>query len=103
MWRGCSPQASTCRSSSSKAIKARTRSASPLMPGKLHGACWAWETLKVAWANAIPAGEVNVVLQVTAKKIPELTSVPMALELAKTEEARMLLKAGAIDPAAIVR
>jgi len=71
--------------------------------GELHGACWAWETLKVAWANAIPAGEVNVVLQVTAKKIPELTSVPMALELAKTEEARMLLKAGAIDPAAIVR
>jgi tripartite-type tricarboxylate transporter receptor subunit TctC len=27
----------------------------------------------------------------------------MALELAKTEEARLLLKAGAIDPAAIVR
>ena len=27
----------------------------------------------------------------------------MALDLAKTEEARMLLKAGAIDPAAIVR
>ena len=71
--------------------------------GELHGACWAWETLKVAWANAIPAGEVNVVLQVTAKKIPELASVPMALELAKTEEARLLLKAGAIDPAAIVR
>jgi tripartite-type tricarboxylate transporter receptor subunit TctC len=71
--------------------------------GELHGACWAWETLKVAWANAIPAGEVNVVLQVTAKKIPELTTVPMALDLAKTEEARLLLKSGAIDPAAIVR
>ena len=71
--------------------------------GELHGACWAWETLKVAWANAIPAGEVNVLLQVTAKKIPELTTVPMALDLAKTEEARLLLKAGAIDPAAIVR
>ena len=27
----------------------------------------------------------------------------MALDLAKTEEARLLLKAGAIDPAAIVR
>jgi tripartite-type tricarboxylate transporter receptor subunit TctC len=71
--------------------------------GELHGACWAWETLKVAWQNAIPAGDVNVVLQVTAKKLPDLPNVPMALDLAKTDEARLLLKAGAIDPAAIVR
>jgi tripartite-type tricarboxylate transporter receptor subunit TctC len=71
--------------------------------GELHGACWAWETLKVAWQNAIPAGDVNIVLQVTAKKLPDLPNVPMALDLAKTDEAKMLLKAGAIDPAAIVR
>ena len=71
--------------------------------GELHGACWAWETLKVAWSKAIPAGDINIVLQVTAKKIPELPKVPLALDLAKTDEARQLLKAGAIDPAAIVR
>jgi tripartite-type tricarboxylate transporter receptor subunit TctC len=71
--------------------------------GELHGGCWAWETLKVAWANALPAGDVNVVLQVTAKKLPDLPAVPSALDLAKNEEARLLLKAGAIDPAAIVR
>jgi tripartite-type tricarboxylate transporter receptor subunit TctC len=71
--------------------------------GELHGGCWAWETLKVAWANALPAGDVNVVLQVTAKKLPDLPGVPSALDLAKNEEARLLLKAGAIDPAAIVR
>jgi len=71
--------------------------------GELHGACWAWETLKTAWSKAIPAGEVNVVLQVTAKKIPELPNVPMSLDLAKTDEARQILRAGAIDPAAIVR
>ena len=71
--------------------------------GEINGACWAWETLKVAWSQAIPARDVNVVLQVTAKKIPDLPDVPMALDLAKTEEARQLLKAGAIDPAAIVR
>ena len=71
--------------------------------GELHGGCWAWETLKVAWSQAIPAGDVIPVLQVTAKKIPELPNVPMALDLAKSEEARQLLKAGAIDPAAIVR
>ena len=71
--------------------------------GELHGACWAWETLKIAWAKAIPAGDVNVVLQVTAKKLPDLPNVPMALDLAKNDEARQLLRAGAIDPAAIVR
>ena len=71
--------------------------------GELHGACWAWETLRTAWSKAIPAAEVNVVLQVTAKPIPELSNVPMSLDLAKTDEARQLLKAGAIDPAAIVR
>jgi tripartite-type tricarboxylate transporter receptor subunit TctC len=71
--------------------------------GELHGACWAWETLKVAWSKAIPAGDVNVVLQVTAKKIAELPNVPMSVDLAKNDEARQLLKAGAIDPAAIVR
>ena len=71
--------------------------------GELHGACWAWESMKVTWPNAIQAGDVNVVLQVTAKKIPDLPNVPMALDLAKTDEARLLLKAGAIDPAAIVR
>src|SRR5205823_11368630 len=64
---------------------------------------WAWETLRTAWSKAIPAGEVNVVLQVTAKKIPELPNAPMSLELAKTDEARQILRAGAIDPAAIVR
>jgi hypothetical protein len=59
--------------------------------------------LKTAWAKAIPAGEVNVVLQVTAKKLADLPNVPLALDLAKTEEAKLLLRAGAIDPAAIVR
>jgi tripartite-type tricarboxylate transporter receptor subunit TctC len=71
--------------------------------GEIHGACWAWETLKTAWAKAIPAGEVNVVLQVTAKKIADLPNAPLALDLAKTEEAKLLLRAGAIDPAAVVR
>src|SRR5580765_6880273 len=50
----------------------------------------AGETLKVAWAQAIPAGEVNVVLQVTAKKIPDLPDVPMSLDLAKTDDTRQL-------------
>jgi tripartite-type tricarboxylate transporter receptor subunit TctC len=71
--------------------------------GEVHGGCWAWESVKVTWAKGVQSGEVNAVLQMTAKKLPDLPSVPLALELAKTEEARLLLKAGAIDPSAIVR
>ena len=71
--------------------------------GELHGACWAWESMRVNWANALKSGDTKVILQVANKKIPDLVNVPQALELAKTEEARLLLKAGAIDPAAIVR
>jgi tripartite-type tricarboxylate transporter receptor subunit TctC len=71
--------------------------------GELHGACWAWESMKAAWVKGFQSGEVNVVLQVTAKKLADFPNVPLALDLAKTPEARQLLKAGAVDPAAIVR
>lgn len=71
--------------------------------GELHGACWAWESMKSSWAKGFQTGEVNVVLQVTAKKLADFPNVPLALDLAKTPEQRQLLKAGAIDPAAIVR
>jgi len=71
--------------------------------GELHGACWAWESMRVAWSNALKAGDAKVVLQVAMKKIPDLSGVPAAMDLAKSDEARQLLKSGAIDPAAIVR
>ena len=71
--------------------------------GELQGACWAWESMRVNWANALKSGDTKVILQVANKKIHDLVNVPQALDLAKTEEARLLLKAGAIDPAAIVR
>jgi tripartite-type tricarboxylate transporter receptor subunit TctC len=71
--------------------------------GELHGACWAWESMRVNWANALKAGDAKVILQVAMKKIPDLPNVPAAMDLAKSDDARQLLKAGAIDPAAIVR
>jgi tripartite-type tricarboxylate transporter receptor subunit TctC len=71
--------------------------------GEVHGGCWAWESVKVTWAKAVQSGDAIPVVQMTAKKIPDLPNVPLALDLAKTEEARMLIKAGAVDPSAIVR
>jgi tripartite-type tricarboxylate transporter receptor subunit TctC len=71
--------------------------------GEVHGGCWAWESVKVTWAKAVQSGDAIPVVQMTAKKIPDLPNVPLALDLAKTQEARMLIKAGAVDPSAIVR
>ena len=71
--------------------------------GEVHGGCWAWESVKVTWGKGVQSGDVIPVLQMTAKKIPDLPNVPLALDLAKTDEARVLLKAGAVDPSAIVR
>jgi tripartite-type tricarboxylate transporter receptor subunit TctC len=71
--------------------------------GELHGGCWAWESVRVTWKKGLESGEVNPILQVTAKPIPDLPNVPLAWDLAKTDEARVLIKAGVIDPGAIVR
>ena len=71
--------------------------------GEIHGGCWAWESIKVTWRNALDAGEVNVVLQTIPKAHPELPNVPLAINFAKTEEARKLIQVGIHDPSAITR
>lgn len=71
--------------------------------GEVGGGCWAWESVKVTWAKALESGAVNVVIQATSKAAPDLPKVPVALELAKTEEARQLIRAGVIGPSNITR
>ena len=71
--------------------------------GEIAGGCWQWESFKVMWRQALDAGTVSVVLQLTPKPHPELPKVPLALSLAKTEEARALLKAAIHDANAITR
>ena len=71
--------------------------------GEIAGGCWQWESFKVMWRQALDAGTVSVVLQLTPKPHPELPKVPLALSLAKTEEARALLKAAIYDANAITR
>lgn len=71
--------------------------------GELDGACFSWESMKVTWRNALKSGNVMVVLQVVAKPFPELPNVPLAINLAKTDEARRLLKLGVQDAAAYAR
>jgi tripartite-type tricarboxylate transporter receptor subunit TctC len=71
--------------------------------GEVAGGCWQWESVKVTWRKALDAGEIAIVLQVTEKPLAELPQVPLALDLFRSEEARQLLRAAVIVPAAISR
>ncbi len=71
--------------------------------GELAGVCIAWESFKTTWRKAIEAGDVNPVLQTMPKKHPDLPNVPLAIDYAKTDEARRLLKYGVHDTAVITR
>ena len=71
--------------------------------GEIDGACWAWESIKVMWRQGLDAGQVSIVLQAVAKPHPDLPKVPVAIEYAKTEQARKLIQAGIHDTAAITR
>jgi hypothetical protein len=44
---------------------------------------------------------MNVVLQVVPKPHADLATVPLAIQFAKTDEGRQLIKAGIQDPAAV--
>lgn len=68
--------------------------------GEVAGACgWSWDSVRATWAKAIESGDAVVVLQKRPTPHPELPRVPLAIDYAKTEEARQLIKAGINDPA----
>ena len=71
--------------------------------GELAGGCWTWDSIRATWSKAIQSGEAIVVLQAVAKPHPELPNVPLAQNLAKTDEGRQLLQAGVQDPASFYR
>ena len=71
--------------------------------GEVDGGCWGWETIKIMWREGLDAGNTKVLIQALPKKHPDLSDVPNALDLARTEDARQLIKIGIIDPATMVR
>ena len=60
--------------------------------GEVDGLCASWQATKVSWRSQMEAGKINVVLQATFKSHPELKKVPLAINYAKTEEAKTLLR-----------
>jgi hypothetical protein len=53
--------------------------------------------VKVTWRPALQSGDVVVVLQAIPKSHPELPSVPLAIDYAKTDDAKKLIDAGIHD------
>ena len=60
--------------------------------GEVDGLCASWQATKVTWRSQMDAGKINVVLQATFKSHPDLKKVPLAINYAKSEEAKTLLR-----------
>lgn len=71
--------------------------------GELAGSCLSWDAYKTTWRKVIDSGEVVPMIQAMPKKHPELANVALAMDYAKTDEAKKLLKHGAHDLAVSAR
>ena len=61
--------------------------------GEVDGTCaFGWQSAKVTWANALKAKQIHVVLQTMLESHPELKGVPLAVDYAKTDEGKKLLR-----------
>jgi len=61
--------------------------------GEVQGVCNSWESFKATWRKELEAGDVTVVLQNVAKPHPDQPKLPLAINYAKTEEAKKLINA----------
>jgi tripartite-type tricarboxylate transporter receptor subunit TctC len=66
--------------------------------GEIAGGCWTWDSIRATWNAAIRSGDAIVVLQILNKPHPELPNVPLAINYAKSEDARQLIQVGIQDP-----
>ncbi|MBM4263272.1 MAG: hypothetical protein FJ145_17810 [Deltaproteobacteria bacterium] len=65
--------------------------------GEVQGISNSWESFKSTWPNEMEKGEVTIVLQATVKAHPEVPkNIPVAYDLAKTDEARRLIRTQAV-------
>ena len=59
--------------------------------------------MRATWRKGLESGEVIPVVQIVAKAFPELPNVPLAINLAKTDEARKLILVGVQNSSAFAR
>jgi tripartite-type tricarboxylate transporter receptor subunit TctC len=61
--------------------------------GEVQGICNAWESFKATWRQELDSGDVTILLQNIPKPHPDLPKVPLAINYAKTDEAKKLIRA----------
>lgn len=71
--------------------------------GEIDGTTWGWDSMRGTWQKAIESGTVVIVLQTVPKAFPDLPRVPLAIDLAKTPEARQLIEVGIHYPSKITK
>jgi tripartite-type tricarboxylate transporter receptor subunit TctC len=71
--------------------------------GELAGGCWSWESMQATWRKGLDSGEVIPVVQIVAKPMPDIPNVPLAIDLAKTDDARNLILVGVQNSSAFAR
>jgi tripartite-type tricarboxylate transporter receptor subunit TctC len=61
--------------------------------GEVTGRCgWSWSSVKSTRPDWIEEKKVNILVQLSTAKHPELQDVPLVMDLAKTEEDKRLLR-----------
>jgi tripartite-type tricarboxylate transporter receptor subunit TctC len=71
--------------------------------GEIDGTTWGWDSMRGTWQKAIEAGTVVIVLQTVPKPFADLPKVPLAIDLAKTAEAKQLIEFGIHYPSKITK
>ena len=99
----CSQRPRHCRSNWWRVYKGTAEIRLAAESGELAGGCWTWDSIRATWSKAIDSGTAVVVLQILSKPHPELPNVPLAIHLAKSEEARQLIQVGIQEPSEYYR
>jgi len=61
--------------------------------GELQGRCgWSWSSVKATHGSWIAEKKLNILVQLSLQKHPELPDVPLIIDLAKTDEERQILR-----------
>jgi tripartite-type tricarboxylate transporter receptor subunit TctC len=71
--------------------------------GEVAGFCTGWESFKSTWRNALDNGSAFIAVQAVAKPHADLPKVPLAINFAKTPEAKKLIELGAHDAGTLAR
>jgi len=60
--------------------------------GEVAGLSNSWQSTKSTWSKELDSGELVPVMQATLRPHPELAKLPMALDFAKSDEAKKLIQ-----------